>query len=163
MFGSNFVEIGIGLSLLFVLMSLMCSHATETISRRLNWRSRFLEDGIRELLQDVAMADRVYRHPLIKGLGRKIPFGPGSFLFRAARLLSLHRRMDRELDVWSKPSYIPSHLFARALVDTILLSRRYPPCGALCKALGDHKDTAVKRLAGRIEAAILEEPDVFAA
>src|SRR5215213_2531379 len=120
MFGSNFVEIGIGLSLLFVLLSLMCSHATETISRRLSWRSRFLEDGIRELLQDNDLADRVYRHPLIKSLGRKLPFAPNSFMQRAARLLRLQRRMDRELDVWSKPSYIPSHLFARALFDTIL-------------------------------------------
>jgi hypothetical protein len=140
----------------------MCSHAAETLSRRLSWRSRFLEDGIRELLQDVAIADRVYRHPLIKGLGRKLPFAPNSFVQRVARVFSLERRVERELDVWSKPSYIPSHLFARALLDTVLLSRRFPPCGALCKAMRENHDAALKRLAGRVEAAILDEPDVFA-
>lgn len=163
MFGSNFVEIGIGLSLLFVLLSLMCSHGMETISRRLNWRSRFLEDGIRELLQDLAIADRVYRHPLIKSLCRKLPFTPNTYVQRVAQLLSLRGRMDRELDVWAKPSYIPSHLFARALLDTILFSRRFPPCGALSKALSDHKEAAVRKLAVRVEAAILDEPEVFAA
>jgi hypothetical protein len=166
MFGSNFVEIGIGLSLLFVLLSLMCSHAAETISRRLSWRSRFLKEGIRELLQDAALTDRVYRHPLIKGLGRRRPFKPNSLLERAARALSLQRRMEREIDVWSKPSYIPSHLFARALLDTILLSRRFPPCGALCKAMRERERKeeaqALQRLAARIEAAILDEPELFA-
>jgi hypothetical protein len=162
MFGSNFVEIGIGLSLLFVLLSLICSHVAETVSRRLSWRSRFLEEGIRELLQDAAIADRVYRHPLIKGLGRKVPFAPNSLLQRVARALSLQRRFEREIDVWSKPPYIPSHLFARALLDTILLAHRYPPCGALCKAMCESNDAAFRRLAGRVEAAILDEPDVFA-
>jgi hypothetical protein len=161
MFGSNFVEIGIGLSLLFVLLSLICSHVAETVSRRLSWRSRFLEEGIRELLQDAAIADRVYRHPLIKGLGRKVSFGPNSLLQRVARVLSLQRRFEREIDVWSKPPYIPSHLFARALLDTILLAHRFPPCGALCKAMREHNDAALKRLAMRVEAAILDEPDVF--
>lgn len=162
MFGSNFVEIGIGLSSLFLLLSLMCSLGTEFVSRRLNWRARFLEDGIRELLQDAAVADRVYRHPLIKGLGRKLPFNDKSVVARVARVLSLQRRLDRELDLWSKPSYMPSHLFARALLDTILLARRFPPCSALCKAMLDHKDEAIKRLAARVEALVLDEPDVFA-
>lgn len=163
MFGSNFVEIGIGLSLLFVLLSLICSQGAETLSRWLSWRSRFLEEGIQELLQDRALADRLYRHPLIKGLGRKIPFAPNGLVQRVARALWLQRRMDRELDVWSKPSYIPSHLFARALLDTILLSRRFPPCGALCKAMGENASPDVRRLAARVEALVLDDPEVFAA
>lgn len=161
MFGSNFVEIGIGLALLFLLLSLMCSFSSETVSRWLSWRANTLEVGIRELLHDPAVADQLYRHPLIKGLGQKNVPDASRHARRLARFPSFQARLQKRIDAWSKPSYIPSQLFARALLDTILLMPRTGPCRALRDAVRRHTDEAIKRLEARVEAAEFDSTEAL--
>lgn len=50
MFGSNVLDVAIGLSFLYMLLSLICTTASELLEAVLKNRAVFLERGIRELL-----------------------------------------------------------------------------------------------------------------
>ena len=52
MLGMDILEVGIGLSLVFVLVSLMCTAVREGIESMTKMRARDLERGVRELLHD---------------------------------------------------------------------------------------------------------------
>lgn len=136
---STYVEIGIGLCLLFALLSFVASLAGELLSRALSWRARLLEEGIVGLLHDVELTRRLFRHPLVQGLSR-----PGR-VWRYLDVLRRRQHSAREwlaarrgkpssdrLDVWlerrsqllHKPSYIPSKVFAEVLLDLVRPGRQ---------------------------------------
>ena len=117
------LEVGIGIVFIYLLLSLVASSLTEWFARMTALRSNTLESGIRELLNDPAgtgLARAVYDHPLIKGLYQN----------------------------GKKPSYIPSDLFARALVDVIAPAPAGGPTGAafeeLRQAVSGLSDTELK-------------------
>lgn len=87
---SAIVEVVIGLSFLFAVLSLVSSGVNELISSVFALRARNLEKGVAHLLADPAEAAVIYQHPIIQSL------------FRSRRL----------------PSYIPADKFALALLDT---------------------------------------------
>ncbi len=94
MFGSGIIDVAIGMILVYLFLSLICSVITEWFSRRLELRAKNLEEGIRSLLSDPGgngHSLKLFHHPLIKGLSKN----------------------------GNKPSYIPSSLFALALMDII--------------------------------------------
>jgi len=94
MFGSLALEIGISLSLLYLLLGLMCSVLNEWMAGILNMRAKNLWDGVRNLLYDsegTGLAKQLYDHALVKNLGK------------AGQL----------------PSYVPSRAFALALFDLV--------------------------------------------
>ena len=64
------LEVVLGLSFLFALLSLVVSGANEPIAAELKWRARKLERGIVNLLANRGDADALYRHPLIQSLYR---------------------------------------------------------------------------------------------
>lgn len=89
------IDIAIGLVFVYVLFSLVVTAAQEIFAALTDRRSRFLQDGIGELLHDRSlqgMARRLFDHPLIAGLSRKAD---------------------------GRPSYIPTPFFVSALVDAI--------------------------------------------
>jgi hypothetical protein len=100
MFGSNVLEIAIGLIFVYSLLSLLCATINEqVIARFLNWRATTLENGIATMLDTIPNSptgqrlttSEFYGHPLIQSItGRK-----------------------------GKPSYISSHTFALALKDLL--------------------------------------------
>ena len=100
MFGSEILDIGIGLIFVYLLLALLCSAVNELISRIFALRSKTLEAGIRNLLKDKrdAQGDELlslfYDHPLIKGLYRQ--------------------------ETKKGPSYIPARTFALALMDILI-------------------------------------------
>ena len=100
MFGSNVLEIAIGIVFVYLLLSLLCSTLNEfVIPRLLALRAKTLEDGIRNLLSDLngtGLTRDFYNDPMINGLAKD-----GWF--------------DKLIKRPSKPSYIPSHYFALAL------------------------------------------------
>lgn len=101
MFGSTILEVAIGMTLVYVLLSLICSTLNEWIARVFALRAGFLKNGIANLLNDPVMKDLVgqfYKHPLIDGLSRKNELLP---LFNA------------------KPSYISANTFAKVLIDLL--------------------------------------------
>lgn len=103
MFGSIVLEVLIGLALVYLLLSLVCSTIQEAVSAMRNWRGKMLREAIARLLgesiRDARAATagswtaRIYAHPLVEALQRKTE--------RA-------------------PSYIPNATFAEALVDEIV-------------------------------------------
>jgi hypothetical protein len=94
LFGSNTLEIVIGLAFVYVLLALICSTLNEWIAGLLGLRARTLREGIANLLEDPdakGLAKQFFEHPLVRGLARK---GKRDF-----------------------PSYIPASTFAAALLD----------------------------------------------
>jgi N-acetylmuramoyl-L-alanine amidase len=101
MFGSEILDVAIGLVFIYLLLSLICSVVNEWIAALFSMRAKNLEEGIRNLLHDSSeetkwLANGIYNHSMIAGL------------FKQDWLNKL-----------SKPSYIPSRTFALALLDTI--------------------------------------------
>jgi hypothetical protein len=134
---SDALEVAIGLTFVFLLVSLVMTVVLEYVESLLKTRGANLLDGIEELLGDPqaagsgrAAAAAVYTHPLIQGLYR------GSFAGAAA---------EKRL-----PSYVPSRNFALALVDQVLAGQVNAaatnaslPAGA---PLGDRLRLAAERL-----------------
>lgn len=108
MFGSEILDVAIGMIFVFLLISVICSAVREGIEALMKTRAAYLEYGIRELLHDVeakGIAGSLYNHPLIRGLfpGKYTPGGTSKprFYNGGAKL----------------PSYIPAENFATALMD----------------------------------------------
>lgn len=102
MFGSPILDVAIGMVFVYLLLSLICSAANEVIEAKLKNRAKSLELGIRNLLGDKGLADKLYAHDLISGLFS---------------------------DKQGKPSYIPSRTFALALLNTVFPDGNAPPGG----------------------------------
>lgn len=105
MFGSEILDVGIGLIFLFLLLGLFCSVVNELIARLAALRSSTLKTGIRNLLDGEdskgnKLSHEFYNHPLIKGLYRT-----GWF--------------DKIFKREGKPSYIPARTFAITLMDIL--------------------------------------------
>lgn len=104
MFGSGILDVAISIVFIYLLASLLCSAINEWIvARFFALRARTLEDGIRTLLRDFSgsgLTRQLYAHPLI-------------------RVLAKQGQFDTIRNRKSKPSYIPSHTFARALLDIV--------------------------------------------
>lgn len=96
MFGSNVLEVAIGVGFVYTFLSLLCSTINEqVIARFLALRAKTLEDGINNMLADPALVKQLYDNPFIKGL-------------------SQHAASSKP----RKPSYIPADLFTLALMST---------------------------------------------
>jgi hypothetical protein len=104
MFGSNVLEVAIGLVFVYLLVSLLCSAINEqVIARFFALRSNTLEDGIKTMLHDPqgeGLAKEFYSNPLITGLTKQGVFD------------SWRRKV-------SKPSYISSRTFALVIQELV--------------------------------------------
>ncbi len=99
MFGSTIIDVAIGLIFVFFLLSVIASHINELISGFMQWRSQDLEKGIRQLLGDPELADKVWNHALVRGLSG---------------------HSDK------KPTHIPPNTFALALFDAVVPGGNHP-------------------------------------
>jgi len=107
MFGSQNLEVIIGLIVVFLFVSVISSAIREGIEAWLKTRASYLEHGIRALLHDRTgdgIARKLYNHPLIEGLFSG-DYVPGSTTTRPS------------LSGGNLPSYIPAKNFAEALFD----------------------------------------------
>jgi hypothetical protein len=106
MFNSPILDVAIGLAFIFLLLSLLVSALCEMLSGVFRWRAAHLWTGLEHLLQSAEARNRLYNHPLVKGLS---PIGAATNLADPAY----------KPDVSKCPSYIPSRVFALALVDVL--------------------------------------------
>lgn len=103
------LDLAIGLIVVFLLVSTLCSAVREAIEALLKTRAAYLERAIRELLDDESgrgLAKSLFDHPLLSGmfLGAYAPKPVTNKL----RVLANGRGL---------PSYVPARSFARALLD----------------------------------------------
>lgn len=112
MFGSQILEVGIGLILVFLLVSLILTAVREAIESFTRTRARDLELAIAELLGDregTGLRKRLYEHPLVYSL---FPGGITPTKFNhEGKVVS---RVSNKL-----PAYIPREVFAAALQDIL--------------------------------------------
>ncbi len=87
-----YLDIAIAICFVYLLMALVCSTLNETIAGVINSRGKTLEKGVGALLQDPALKQQLYAHPLIQGM---------------------------QQDVGRLPSYIASNKFALAMMDIL--------------------------------------------
>lgn len=111
MFGSQILEVGIGLILIYLVLSLLCSAFREIFEGYMKTRAAFLERGIRELLHDPTgktIVAAVYNHPQLYGLFKGV-YDPSEI------------RKNGTMPVKSNlPSYIPARNFALAILDIVV-------------------------------------------
>lgn len=110
MFGSEILDIALGLILIYLLLSLIASATTEVIEAFRKKRASELERGIRTLLADptgTGLTKRFYDHPLISSLALS-NYDPEKI------------KNGRYSKSSGLPSYIPSRNFALALMDLAL-------------------------------------------
>jgi hypothetical protein len=101
------LDVALGLIFVYLVLALVCSAVTETLSSMMAWRADTLREGIENLFGSEEVRQRVYSHPIVKGLIRKRQ-GPLSRIWLLKKLPSL--REERY------PSYLP----ARAVVTALL-------------------------------------------
>ena len=112
MFDSGILDVAIGLTLIFLMLSLVASAIREGAEAIVKSRAVELERGIRTLLDDPSgngLAKRLYEHPLVYSLY------PGTYTVIAKRFRGA-----------TLPDYIPSRNFAAALLD---MATRGPNAG----------------------------------
>ena len=118
--GWTMLDVAIGLIVMYVLLSLLCSSMNEGIETFLKNRSRLLERGVREILQDPdgsKVTHLLYNHPLVYGLFQ------GKYDAAFAKPGKLYEKTNL-------PSYIPSANFALAILDIVLPASGTQPSGA---------------------------------
>ncbi len=149
MFGSQILEVTIGVIFLFLLISIVCSSIREAIEAWMKTRAAFLEHAIRELLHDKkaeGLVKSFYNHPLITAL-YSYPYNP--------------ENLTKSPHAWSDgahlPSYIPASNFALALMDITVrgpvldeagISSASPQINieAIRKNIANLKNSAVQRV-----------------
>jgi hypothetical protein len=133
------LDVAIGLSFVFLLLSLVASAMQEFVANLLSLRSKVLERGLRNMLADGTpgttsgtprdLLFRIYAHPLIRSLYRESWFAPGRKTLKPAA--GTEQPADPTPDTSAigpapeaiakvrLPSYIAPRSFALALLDTI--------------------------------------------
>ena len=128
MFGSEILEVGIGLVFVFLVASLAASAAREMIEAVLKTRAIQLERGIRQLLEDpkgTGATKELFDHPLLFGLfpGIYDPDALKKFILPSARATRAENGAAqsplRQPVCSNLPTYIPSRNFALALMHVV--------------------------------------------
>ena len=121
MLDSAIIEVIIGLVFTFILLSIICSGITEYITAKLlSLRSKNLQEALKSILADENILNTFNEHPLIKGLTK-----PGNY-----------------------PSYIPSDVFARVLLDIV---RSENPTKTIDLAVDSFPNEYIKKLLRSLE------------
>jgi hypothetical protein len=111
MFGSEILDVIIGLAFIYLLCSLVCSAINEWIARLFALRAKDLEKEFGKMLDD-NLKEKLYDHPLIKGITRS-PNCIKKLIDWIKKRLKFNTR-----DV--RPSYIDPKFFSMALTDMLM-------------------------------------------
>lgn len=113
-----FLDIAIGLVLLYLLLSLTCTVINEFISQILELRATTLAVGLEQLIDDDVVKGDFYNHGLIDGLmGGDRAWIPWC-IDGIGRLIAYFRGKPRQA-AGKHPSYLSGDTFARALIGSL--------------------------------------------
>src|SRR5713226_2107154 len=146
--GLTVLDVFIGLSLIYLLLSLLCTASSEIIENLVKWRAKDLHRGIKELLDDEgSLTRKMYEHQLIAGLfegkydesvkptERVKPLNPpvqNDASNASGTLRPPESAVSETPRIWTKlPSYIPATNFALALLDIAVNSASNEPRNSL--------------------------------
>lgn len=119
MFNSSVLDIGIGLVLVYLLISVLLTSISEAIEAVLKTRASDLEKALGELFQgDPAMLRSFYQHPLISGLylgGYRGPRTTDASAAAGKAAAPARKRSDHR----NLPSYIPRETFSAVVMDLL--------------------------------------------
>jgi len=87
------LDVAIGMIFMWLVLSIATMSVQEWIASYLKWRAKDLETAVQRLLGNEVWAEKLYEHPLIRGLSKK---------------------------TGKKPSYMPANKFALALYDIVM-------------------------------------------
>ena len=73
------IQVAIGMIFVWIILAMITSQVQDWIASMLSWRASMLEDTIGNMLGDPKLKEKIYNHPLIKGLytnnGKRKPGG----------------------------------------------------------------------------------------
>lgn len=130
MFGTVLLDIAIGLTFLYLSLSIVASSIAEFVEMFLRARAQTLEKGIRNLLFDKdgsKLAIQIYKHPLIQGLAR----------FPTSEVDIDNVKQTTAINPRWLPSYIPANFFVTALLDTLTAAKGAQAAGLDLKTIKD--------------------------
>src|ERR1043166_2991476 len=130
MLGSSMLEVAIGISFVYLFLSLICTAVNEMISSLMGLRAANLEVAINRIVASEELARKIYGHPLVAALHPPSLEGPKFPLTEDAPQKDLLDRIDEWLmpvkklvSEWfrgrSLPSYIPAEVFSSVLLDIL--------------------------------------------
>jgi hypothetical protein len=122
------LEVAIGMIMVYLMVSLVCTAANEALASALSWRAHNLKEGIRNLLDGDRTKTEGTRNPLdrdptkTEGIGSPLYREPSQDTAGASWTQQLydHPLIKGLYKKGNGPSYIPSRTFALALTDLVL-------------------------------------------
>lgn len=127
MFGSIILDMAIGLALVYLFLSLICTTVNEAIAGFFNLRARTLEKALVSMIDNPDLVEKIYNSPVIFGLWQSRtrlktaePSGP------AATTSEIAAGFEKGVgpsagyaQMLRLPSYLPPKQFAHAVLDVI--------------------------------------------
>lgn len=127
MFANPFIDVTIGVVLMYLVLSIICTAVNESLATVLKWRAKTLAAGMKSLIDDPKVYNLLFNHGLLAGPAAVAQqSGVPDFL---ARLLS-----------WAGdpgPSYIDPKNFAAALLDCLDPDKPVPGVAEVKRAAAD--------------------------
>ena len=109
MSGNSFIDVAIGLVLMYLVLSVICTAVNEALATAFNWRAKTLSAGIKALVDDPKVHSLLFDHGILAGPSAvAVPSGTPGIVARFLRWV-------RE----PGPSYIDPKNFAAALLDCL--------------------------------------------
>ncbi len=124
MFGSEIIEVAIGLVFVYLMLCLLCSGIKEAVARVLAWRSKTLEAALVKMIDDPQALKELYEHPLV----RELHLDRRYHKLQAILPVLKHR---------SKPSFISAQTFSTVIFDNLLKKNGGKAPADIQKTIGD--------------------------
>jgi hypothetical protein len=143
------LDVALGLIFLYMMTSLLVTIVQEGIATMMQLRAKNLFDAIDNLISDPALAKHpeykdlvvdLYRHPLMQSLYRRTPFAENISATDFVKQAAL-------------PSYIPSRIFAVALLD-VLRGKTATEAAGVDQVLAGAQQAVNKLPAGQLKTAL---------
>lgn len=123
MFDSAIFDVVIGVTFIYLFLSLIATAAMEALSQLFNMRAKNLEEGIRSILNDPAgdgLTGKFYQHPLIRGITTERQRLPNALAQKMKTATDRWPALEKIVKKTRNPSYISPRTFALAFMDVAI-------------------------------------------